>query len=337
LLVIVIVAAVIIIRRLNVVAAAVESKSTSHSKSHSQSQTQQYGHHYVEDPNKDPFLTTPNTNNNSAAGTPPIGGVGYPAGRNRSNSGNFTSSQGAFSPDINGPRRPSMDSGPGYFDLPPRVHNLPGGRQPMTAAPMRSSMDSHSTQGYPGYAYQHQRQQSNASELSEGSEAQQVTSPFVIPELDSSGAFHELPSDGRASSSLNQNYHSRSRSNSGVSASPRPSFGNSRRRSESGSGGATMARGEVSPSTAPGAGATSLAAGFEPLDVVNESAEIMHGYYGPRDRQVGQTAAGLGAVHWDVSSPVMPGAPQVDPLEQQQQQAQQSHHQQQQQQTPSNP
>lgn len=319
LLVIVIVASFIIIRRLNRVAAAVESKSTSHSKSHSQSQTQQYGHHYVEDPTKDPFLTTPNTNTNtnSAAGTPPIGGVGYPTGRDRSNSGNFTSSTVAFSPDTNGPRHPSMDSGQGYFDLPPRVHNLPGGRQPMTAAPIRSSVDSHSTQGYPAYVYQHQRQQSNASELSDGSEGQQVTGPFAIPELDSSGAFHELPSDGLASSSsLSQNHHGRSRSNSGVAASPRPSLGNSRRRSESGSG----PRGEVSPSTAPGAGATSLAAGFGPLDVVNESAEIMHGYYGPRDRQVGQTAAGLADVHGDVSSPVSAGAPQVAPLDMEPQQ-----------------
>ena len=346
LLIIVITAAFLIIRRLNRVAEAVESKSKSmsHTKSHSHSQTQPYGRHldlsqaYGDDPSKDPLMVTPNTNNNSAAGTPPVHGVGYPGGRDRSNSDNVTPSPAAFSPDISGgasgQRHPSLDSGPGYFDLPPRVHNVPGGRQSMTAA-MRNSVDSHSTQGYPTYAYQHQRQQSNASELSDGSEGHHVSSPLVIPELDSSGAFHELPSDGRLSS---LSYNNRSRSNSGVGASPRASFGNPRRRSESGSG--SIMR-EVSP---PAPGGT-LAAGFGPLDVVNESAEIMHGYYGPRDRQVGQTAAGLELIQWDVSSPVVPGAPEPDPLDtnqyrQDQQQDQQhdrheQHHQQEQ--PPSHP
>ncbi|KAK0613618.1 hypothetical protein B0T14DRAFT_539403 [Immersiella caudata] len=330
LLVIVITAAFLIIRRLNRVAEAVESKSksTSHTKSHPHSQAQPYGRNmhlsqgYDDDPSKDP-LFTPVTNNNSAAGTPPTYGVGSPYGRDRSNSGNITPSQAAFSPDISGgsnPRHPSLDSAGGYFDLPPRVHNLPGGRQSMTVAQMRSSVDSHSTQGYPAYAYQHQRQQSNASELSDGTEGQHVTSPFVIPELDNSGAFHELPSDGRTSSlSQHNNYQSRSRSNSGVAASPRASFGNSRRRSEGGGGSAIR---EVSPS-APGASST-LAAGFGPLDVVNESAEIMHGYYGP-DKQVGQTAAGLGYVEWDVSSPMIPMSSPgpLEPEESQQQQHQQ--------------
>lgn len=136
------------------------------------------------------------------------------------------------------------------------------------ASAMRSSVDSHSTQG--GYAYQHARNQSNASELSDGSEGVNMASPLV-QELDSNGVRVELPTDGRESS-LSQN---RSRANSGVS--PRVSFSTGR-------------RGEAAP--------------FGPLDVVNESAEIMHGYYGPRDRQVGQTAAGLGEVTWDVSSPV---------------------------------
>jgi hypothetical protein len=40
-----------------------------------------------------------------------------------------------------------------------------------------------------------------------------------------------------------------------------------------------------------------------PLDVVNEGAELIHGYYGPRDQAVGQTAAGLDITH-DLSSPV---------------------------------
>ena len=43
-----------------------------------------------------------------------------------------------------------------------------------------------------------------------------------------------------------------------------------------------------------------------PLDVVNEHTEIMTGFYGPRDRQVGQTAVGL-VVGMDVSSPVSEG------------------------------
>ncbi len=41
----------------------------------------------------------------------------------------------------------------------------------------------------------------------------------------------------------------------------------------------------------------------QPLDVVNEGAEIIHGYYGPRDQAVGQTAAGLDITQ-DLSSPV---------------------------------
>jgi 3-oxoacyl-(acyl-carrier-protein) synthase len=49
----------------------------------------------------------------------------------------------------------------------------------------------------------------------------------------------------------------------------------------------------VSPGSIPG----------QPLDVVSENVEIMHGYYGPRHNQVGQTAAGL-EVGVDVTSPL---------------------------------
>ena len=336
LLAIVVVAAFLIIRRLNRVAEAVESKSASHTKSHSQSLGAQG---YSEDASKDPLMVTPMTNNNSAAGTPPIQGYAYPSGRDRTSSDNY-STPAALSPGASGrlPRNRSMDSAQGYFDLPPRVHNVPGGRQQMTAAAMRSSVDSHSTQGYSAYAYQHQRQQSNASELSDGSESAQPGSR-LIPELDASGVFVELPTDGRSSSLSENNDPSRSRSNSGATGmptSPRASFGGSRRRSE---GGGSVIR-DASP---PASGLSG--AGFGPLDVVNESAEIMHGYYGPRDRQAGQTAAGLEEAQWDLSSPMLP-LHQPSPMEepspnqeqrQQQQQQQQYIYQQQQQQQQQQP
>ena len=264
LLVAVIAAAFFIIRRLNSVVEVVESRKSS-SNSHTRSQSTpgvsqiQYG--YIDDSSVDPLMMTPNGHlGGSGANTPPRGGH-----RGRSGSSNLSPSRNGFSPDG---RHPSLDSTPsgGYVDIPQRVHNLPGGRPGMPT--MRSSVDSHSTQG--GIAHQHARNQSNASELSDGSEGVNIASPLV-QELDSSSVWVELPTDGRESS-LSQN---RSRANSGVS--PRVSFSTGR-------------RGD--------------AAAFGPLDVVNESAEIMHGYYGPRDRQVGQTAAGLGVVHWDVSSPV---------------------------------
>ncbi|KAK5661384.1 hypothetical protein OQA88_11283 [Cercophora sp. LCS_1] len=333
LLLIVVTAAWLIIRRLNRVQEAVESKSRTSS---GQTKTQSgatpatdhpNGYGYVDETSIDPLMVTPGavtpTNRRGRAGSKDT----------------FSPSRSGFSPDG---RHPSMDSAGGYFDMPPRVHNMPGGRQSaMTAAGFRSSVDSHSTQGYNNYVYHHQRQQSNASELSDGSEAAPgVTSPLVFAELDSSGAFVELPGDASPRSSLGMAPgpgRSRASSATGTAlGSPRASFSfagamgavTGRRRSES--GGASGLR-ETSPPPPSGAGAGQ----FGPLDVVNESAEIMHGFYGPRDRQVGQTAAGLADVPWDVSSPVVvqfiqqpltPGSaasPGSTPSEQNQQQQQQ--------------
>ncbi|KAK1754560.1 hypothetical protein QBC47DRAFT_402974 [Echria macrotheca] len=306
LLIAVVVAAFLIIRRLNRVAEAVES-STKQPYSTSElpgggpaaaggSQMRQTYGYIDEHSSVDPLMaiTPGHQTGGSGANTPPTGGGG---GRARSGSKDtFTPSRSELSPD---PRHPSMDSGRGgggYFDIPPRVQNMPGGRQGMTAAGFRSSVDSHSTQGgggYPGYSYHHARNQSNASELSDGSEHLGQHTPLV-QELDSNGVWVELPTstEGRDGPGT----PGRSRAGSGVSmglGSPRLLAGG-RRRSESGGGG------QPDPGVTGG--------GFGPLDVVNESAEIMHGYYGPRDRQVGQTAAGLGEIGWDVSSPVaVPG------------------------------
>ena len=318
LLIVVLVAAFFIIKRLNRVASHLESSRQSSEKTKSQSHGQQQylnvSQGYPDDTSIDPLMqVTPN--NVSGSATPPVGAT-TPRGRSGSNQFSPTFPDGSTG---RTPRQVSVDSAAGYFDLPPRVQNLPGSRQPAGAAPnLRTSVDSQSTQGqYPAYAYQHHRNQSNASEFSDGSDAHGVTSPLVIQELDSAG-YVELPSgDGQLSPPppppqqnlhpQTPHQHSRSRSNSGATGvvpSPRGSFqigssGGGRRRSGSGSGSAVR---EVSPQPPLPQGAM----GLGPLDVVNEHSEIMTGYYGPRDRQVGQTAAGL-VVGMDVSSPVAPG------------------------------
>ncbi|KAK3684239.1 hypothetical protein B0T22DRAFT_347361, partial [Podospora appendiculata] len=282
----VITAAILIIRRLKQVEETMESKKGSSSgptKTQSNAQMEYYGRQLHISPSDmdnvsiDPLMATPNTtNNNSGVATPQLGGMGD-ATRGRSNSDNFSHVPNGHAHDTSADmnvRQASMDSsGPGYFDIPARVQNVPGARQPMSAAGMRSSTDSHSTQGqYGQYAYTHYRQQSDASELSaHGSDSGGgMVSPQFVPELDSAEAYVELPG-------AEQN-GSRSRSSSVAGASPRASFGHSRRRSDGANGPRT---------DGPAAGS-----GFGPLGVVNESAEI-HGYYGPSDQQAGQTSAGL--------------------------------------------
>ncbi|KAK3946459.1 hypothetical protein QBC46DRAFT_6014 [Diplogelasinospora grovesii] len=309
------------LRRLNRVAKAMESSKKGSSsgprtKSQSQAEMAHYGGQLHISPSDmdnmsiDPLMVTPNTNNTSSVGTPQPGAVAVAGRRGRSDSDNF-SPLGGSSGDHH-LRQASLDSsGPGYFDLPPRVHNMPGSRPaPMSAAVIRSSTDSRSTQGgqFSQYAYQqHWRSQSNSSELSAGSsEGGGVGSPLIVPELDASGAFVELP--GSSDDRIGDGNGSRSRASSvaqassyavpTATASPRTSFGHARRRSDSNT--TTGRNNEGSPPPPATAGV------FSPLDVVNESSEVIHGYYGPRDRQAGQTAAGL-AVEWDLSSPTVPG------------------------------
>lgn len=326
LLVIVLVAAFIIIRRLNRVADIAESSKkdsgVSSNQTKSQLQLQQTNHLYLDD-SIDPLMVTPGGGGTSGAATPP---TGIPNRGRADSADNFSPGLNGFSPSGGtsaAARHTSMDSVPGgYFDIPARVHNVPGGGnnrgQPMTAAALRSSVDSHNTQGhFSHYSYhqQHARQQSNASELSDGSDAPApgVTSPLVIQELDSSGAYAELPNnEHNVSGGMASPFRGRSRASSLVGSPPPPAAargswgGNPRRRSDgvvSVASGLRSAEGSPPP---PGGAGYDGGGVFGPLDVVSESVEIMHGYYGPRDRQVGQTAAGL-EVQWDVSSPLVPG------------------------------
>ncbi|KAK3386547.1 hypothetical protein B0H63DRAFT_447485 [Podospora didyma] len=286
LLIAVIVAAYLIIKRLNRVATAVESKKgTSSGPTKSQSQQMQmayYGRHLhspSDDMSFDPLIMTPNSLNTSGAPTPQIGG----GIRGRSDS-NLSPSQN----DMLSSRHASPDSNAGYFDLPARVHNMPGSRPNISTAALRGSIDSHTTHGG---SQHHWRQQSNASELSaDGSEhSANVNTRLVLPELDTNGPYAELPSGGDGGT--------RSRSGSGATSigSPRVSFGHARQ----------------------GSLATGAAAFGSGLGVVNEStaettSHEQHGYYGPNDRQVGQTSAGLDA-DWDMHSPTDPGLVQRQP------------------------
>lgn len=291
----VVVAAFIVIRRLNRVANVVGTPKTSSSGDQSGSNhrpaamAQQYrpSPSEIDGMGYDPLMmpNTPGDGGSSigAAGTP----QGWPNGGGRNRSDSDYSSQPAITPygaPDTAARHPSMDSNPagaGYFDI-LRVHNMPGARPATT---MRASVDSQGNV----VQYGHGRQWSNTSELSNGSSdtAHGVGSPLIPAELDVAGGFiPELdvsPADGGGG----RRPRSGTSSSSAV-GSPRPSL-NNRRYSSSGSGAA-------------GAGLPSPT-GNQPLDPVNESAEVMHGHYGPRRGQVGQTAAGLEIQH-DITSPV---------------------------------
>ncbi|KAK0706348.1 hypothetical protein B0T26DRAFT_448779 [Lasiosphaeria miniovina] len=270
LLIVVVVAAFLIIRRLKGVQNVMESKKGSSSghqtKSQSQAQMAYYGRQLhaapSDDMSIDPLIKTPV----SGSATPHVGT------RGRSDS-DRTPSQN----DMMSSRHASPDSNGGYFDLPARVHNIPGAQNNMSTAAIRGSIDSQSTQGQNGH--HHWRQQSNASELSaDGSEhSAGANSPLVVPELDTSGTYAELPSAGSGGS--------RNRSGSGAGSSPRVTFGHVRQ----------------------GSVTTGFGAGGQ-LGVVSESAE-MHGYYGPSDRQAGQTSAGLEDGERGMNSPTLPRAP----------------------------
>lgn len=165
-------------------------------------------------------------------------------------------------PSVEGIRHPSLDSG--YFDIPARVSNVPG------RPSMRTNVDSQGnvTQySYPQYQ-QHGRQWSNVSDQSATSSDGMLPSgsPLIPAELDTAGGFiPELPTSPTGSN----------RRSSSTLASSRPSGIHHRRHSSQ----------SVMNSPTLGAG--------QPLDVVTESPEVIHGHYGPQRGQVGQTAAGL--------------------------------------------
>lgn len=235
---------------------------------------------------------------------------------------------------------PSVDSDGGdsitrgYFELPPRVHNHPGGRPPI-----RSSQDS-SQYSY-RHAYQnHGRQYSNASELSAGSDSdvrsqRGMGSPLIPPtaiELGVDGGFvPELPGSDTETESIGpQGAGSRQsprlprRRSTGLSMSNivtpmsttavnRPPFthvNTGRRRGSSivspldaqaGSGG--QARNDGSVLSEPRLGSideSATGAGSAP------TPDSMHGFFGSMSTAMGQTATGP-RNRTDVGPSTLPG------------------------------
>lgn len=295
-LILVIIAAIIVLRRLSRVARAVESRKASSSggnRSKSQrpnvSQSNQRSENDVA--SSDPLIMTP-SGNNSGTGTPR--GPNGDRSRDRSNSDYSTSQQQTPYRFPSG--TPPENGGPGYFDIPVRVHNMPGRHS------LRTSTDSQGNQ-YTYHHQQHGRHWSNASDFSNGSSDGQhgVGSPLIPAELDIAGGFiPELPSSIDTGDAGNR----RRSGSSAIGGSPRPSLNQHARRRSDGyphsrtrsDSSATSAGGPSGsgPSSPLGPGVVPGPPGnHQPLDPVNESAEVMHGYYGPRDAQAGQTAAGL--------------------------------------------
>ncbi|AEO61983.1 hypothetical protein MYCTH_2312835 [Thermothelomyces thermophilus ATCC 42464] len=316
LLIVVVVAAFLIIRRLKRVEDIMErsnrgSSSGRRTRPHNQAEAEHWGRHLhseVDEMSVNPLMapTSATPNNTSISGTPtPAGGPA--AGHGRSDSAGFhTPSPNMFPnfPDDRS-RHASPDPNAGYFG-PATASALQ--QQPMQPARIRGNTESSVGSAAPhsgsGYAYTHWRQQSNASELSADGSENGVGSPLLpggaggataaaaaspppgqafFPELDGTATRAELPSGGIAggpgpgpvivsSETGTGTGTSGLRSRSGSAASAR---GHVRRRSDGGDG------------RRPGSG-------LEPLD---ETAE-MHGHYGRRDQQAGQTAAGLNA-RWD--------------------------------------
>ncbi|KAK1779388.1 hypothetical protein QBC45DRAFT_137217 [Copromyces sp. CBS 386.78] len=342
LLIIVIIAAFLIIRRLKRVESAMESSKKGSTSGYKTSKTgasaiqiaqmEQSGRFLhvrapsdTDNASADPlmFMTETNTpgdhtgNTSSLAGTPQPGAHGR---HNRSESDAYMAS-----PHGGGGGLVSPDPNTGYFDgpSPPPGTHLHNG--------MRESVDSQRT-GL-GYHYStrnpnHWRHQSNASELSaDGSEITHGVGSLLVgharrasgglndvPELDSSGMFVELPATATATASATAFGESPILPTNLNNRPPRNSFGlspASRRASNPGS---------PNPNTSnPNSPHTRNDSTNSPLDVLSETAEFiprphqqqhtshtsLDGYYGPSDKQVGQTAAGLGFVPeaWDGSSP----------------------------------
>ena len=305
LLLVVLTAAFIIIRHLNRIVEAVESRKDASSGGQTKSQPAPMVY------NQNKLRPTPSDVDAMSydplmMGNPSAGGVDTPhslsaAGmRHRSDSEYSTPPIGtpyhgssSATADLAAIREGGPDSSSeGYFDLPPRIHNMPG-RHPGSVggvASQRISTDSQGTSfagARPAYGYQQQhiRNYSNTSDMSAASSdaGGGVGSPLIPAELDPTSMVGELPGapDG-------------GRSRSSSMASPRASS-QAQRRSD-----------PPTPATAVTRNEALAGVGFGPaqqLDVVNEGAEVIHGYYGPRDQAVGQTAAGLD-INQDLSSPV---------------------------------
>ncbi|SPQ27244.1 74f12a19-58e1-42ed-8e83-40abb3de567b [Thermothielavioides terrestris] len=300
LLIVVVVAAFLIIRRLKRAEAAWASKQGSSSgkktKSQSQAQMEHYGrqlHSDMDDMSVDPLMVHPNANTN-ASGTPQ---PGFDATRGRSDSTGFSASPNAFPPYMDDrSRHASPDSNAGHFDLPARVHNIPGGasaypqhQSPMQPARIRSNTaDSANT--YHGYAYHHWRQQSNASELSAdgsdhgGAHASVLTPLVPAAAAGATGTISELEASKGYFAELPGTHH---RSNSDDFTPGGRGYGHARRPSD----GFRQPQQSMPPpgQTSPTVGLSGLG-----LSTLDETAE-MRGYSDGAGQQAGQTAAGFTA------------------------------------------
>ncbi len=211
-----------------------------------------------------------------------------PAHRSRAASELSSSNTTPFLSSASDPRNASMEGGRGgYFDVPTRGNNMPGRHSVSTD--QRTSVDSQQYQ-------QHGRHYSGSSLQSDGSATGGLGSPLLPAELGNEGSLvPELPSN----QPLEQ-----ARRRSGSAASPgsptsRPPLTHVRGRSD----GHSRDRNGSS-------------AGGQQLDVVSESAEHLHGHYGPLNSVAGQTRAGMGFEHdirSAIASPHTPPHPQGTP------------------------
>ncbi len=299
LLVAVVVAAFLIIRRLKRVENMVESRrgssSGKKSKPQSQAQMQHNGRHLhsdLDDTSVDPLMVPANTTANPSTATTP-----QPNGRGRADSSSTSANNNMFNFTDARSRHTSPDSShPAYFD---DIHH--NQQQPMQPARIRgSSIDSTAQQQQRrGYTYHHWRNQSNASELSaDGSDHANVHSPLVpgAAELEASVVV-ELSSSGTHQPGQHYGY-GQGQGQGGYASPPQQQHGPGQ-----GQGGYYTPVGMRSRSSSAASGThvrgrSDGQGGLMPLDEegagAGAGAEIqVHGYYGRRDQQAGQTAAGL--------------------------------------------
>ncbi len=168
----------------------------------------------------------------------------------------------------------------------------------------RTSVDSQNP------AWYHGRHHSASSQQSDGSGQPGVGSPLLPAELDTdSSIVPELAADHPLAQARRRS------AASAMSPASRPPLATHPRRRSDGGGSMSSGSGSGSGSATSVVGAGSAgshsrdrngsSAGGQQLDVVSESAEPLHGHYGPLNTAAGQTRAGAD-LQLDISSPVSP-------------------------------
>lgn len=268
-LIIVLVGAYIIIRHLNKVVAAVSStkqSSSSDNKPRPPMREFKPTDSEIDALSVDPLMASPRPSYPRQASSPDYHfGAGSPdLSLSDQTPTSFGGAYQMVSPGNNS-RNTSIDetanNGLGYFDTlrgrPPRLSQQSGASTALPAAAKRASNDSHGT-------YQHVRHWSNASEGSTDTEAGGQHAQAALMELEGSPYVPELMGSPTVSAVGSPRPEERQRSNSGS----RPPVAHQRKRSESRVG------------REQGAGSTQLG-------VVDEE---IHGFHGPSDQLMGQTA-----------------------------------------------